>query len=104
MAHVTLTVNGHAYTIGCGEGEEDRLRQLGERLGERMDDLVGAVGQVGDARLLVMLSLLMLDELEETKGAMAPAGAAGDGEDRAAEIIEALAGRIETLAARLEEA
>ena len=104
MGQLTITVNGHHYTIGCGDGEEDRLRSLAAELSRRMDALVGEVGQVGDARLLVMLNLLLLDETEESRGAMAPDAAGDGGEDRAATALESLAARVETLAARLEDA
>lgn len=104
MGQLTISVNGHHYTIGCGDGEEDRLRNLAAELTRRMDALVAEVGQVGDARLLVMLNLLLLDELEEARGAMAPETARDSGEDRAAEVLESLAARVEVLAARLEDA
>ena len=104
MGQLAITVNGHHYTIGCGDGEEDRLRNLAENLSRRMAELVAEVGQVGDARLLVMLNLLLLDELEEMRGAMAPADANGHSEERAAAVLDSLATRIEALAARLEDA
>ncbi len=104
MGQLTITVNGHHYTIGCGDGEEDRLRTLSDELSRRMDALVAEVGQVGDARLLVMMNLLLLDEIEELAGAIAPDGAGQGDEDRAADILESLAARIETLAERLEGA
>jgi cell division protein ZapA len=104
VGQLTINVNGHHYTIGCADGEEDRLRSLAKELSGRMDALVAEVGQVGDARLLVMLNLLLLDEIEEWRGAMAPAAAEGAGEDRAVAILESLAARIETLAERLEDA
>ncbi len=104
MGQLTITVNGHHYTIGCGDGEEDRLRILADELSRRMDALVSEVGQVGDARLLVMLNLLLLDEIEELSGAMAPAGSGVGDDDRAAAVLESLAARIETLAERLEGA
>lgn len=99
MGQVTVNLNGHHYTIGCADGDEGRLKILSEDLDERMISLVGAVGQVGDARLLVMLSLLLLDELEEARGG-APVTAGGD--VAAAAAIERLAARMETLAERLE--
>jgi cell division protein ZapA len=104
VGQLTINVNGHHYTIGCRDGEEGRLQSLAEELTRRMDALVGEVGQVGDARLLVMLNLLLLDEIEEARGAMAPAASDGGGEDKAAAILESLAARVETLAAALEDA
>lgn len=90
MAQVTVNVNGRDYELGCADGEEDQLRALASTLDQRMRALIGEVGQVGDNRLLMMLSLLLLDELGE-----AGAGA----EDVSG--IEALASRIEALADRL---
>lgn len=99
MGQVTVNLNGHHYTIGCADGDEGRLRILAKDLDKRMEALVGAVGQVGDARLLVMLSLLLLDELEEAQSRVP---SASDGNDAAAKIIERLAARMESLAERLE--
>jgi cell division protein ZapA len=99
MGQVTVNLNGHHYTIGCADGDEGRLKVLAGDLDERMASLVGAVGQVGDARLLVMLSLLLLDEMEEARGGAATP--ARDDEATAA-AIESLAARMETLAERLE--
>lgn len=99
MGQVTVNLNGHHYTIGCADGDEGRLRILAEDLDKRMSALVGAVGQVGDARLLVMLSLLLLDEMEEARGGSAPAPQT---DDAAAAAIESLAARMESLAERLE--
>ena len=98
MGQVTVNLNGHHYTIGCADGDEGRLKVLAGDLDERMTTLVGAVGQVGDARLLVMLSLL-LDEMEEVRGGSSPAPRT---DDAAASAIESLAARMETLAERLE--
>jgi cell division protein ZapA len=99
MGQVTVNLNGHHYTIGCADGDEGRLRVLADDLDKRMASLVGAVGQVGDARLLVMLSLLLLDEMEEVRGG---ASAPARDDEAAAAAIESLAARMETLAERLE--
>lgn len=99
MGQVTVNLNGHHYTIGCADGDEGRLRVLADDLDKRMSALVGAVGQVGDARLLVMLCLLLLDEMEEVRGG---ASAAPPADDSAAAAIESLAARMESLAERLE--
>jgi cell division protein ZapA len=99
MGQVTVKLNGHHYTIGCADGDEGRLRVLAKELDQRMESLVGAVGQVGDARLLVMLSLLLLDELEEARGNTA---AVSGSDEAAAAVIERLAARMESLAEKLE--
>ena len=99
MGQVTVNLNGHHYTIGCADGDEDRLRILSEDLDKRMMALIGTVGQVGDARLLVMLCLLLLDELEESRGSVPAASGAAEA---ATAAVESLATRMESLAEKLE--
>jgi len=108
MAHVTVSVNGRRYDIGCDDGQEDDVRRLGAELDRRVGGMAAAVGQVGEARLLVMAGLLMAHELEQVRpvGRPSPDGAApapaGSGEDDAlCERIEALAARIEAAVGRL---
>lgn len=100
MAQVTITMNGRHYAIGCADGEEARLRSLAAELDSRVAGLVSEVGQIGDARLLVMAGLLLLDEMEELR--VEARGGGADADDRSAALIESLADRVESLAARLE--
>jgi cell division protein ZapA len=62
---VNVMVNGRAYTLACDDGEEDHLKELAGLVDEKVRELLGSVGQVGDQRLLLMASLLMADELHE---------------------------------------
>jgi cell division protein ZapA len=65
MAQVTITINGRKYDIACDDGQEAHVTRLGRYIDKRVDELVVSVGQVGDARLMVMASLLIADELSE---------------------------------------
>lgn len=66
MAQVAIRINGKSYDIGCEDGQEAHLQSLAEYLDKKVRDLASAVGQVGEARLLVMAGLLIADELSET--------------------------------------
>lgn len=108
MAQIEVTINGRIYQIACDDGQEAHLAQLGEYVDKRIRELVAAVGQVGDARLLVMVSLLVADELAETyadlnrlRAQTAESGARAEIEDRLAEVIDSAAARIETLTAEI---
>ena len=102
MAQVDITINGRSYQIACDDGQEEHLTQLGEYVDKRVSELVTAVGQVGDSRLLVMVSLLIADELAETYADLKSAGANG-GQPVAAEELEAkLASAIDAAAAQIE--
>ncbi len=116
MARVSISVNGNTYEIACADGEEQHILDLAGVLDGRVDELVAAIGQAGEARLLAMAGLLMADELAELKEEVqnlraaaavvpppTPAVPAVD-EERAAGLLEALAERIETIAQRVEQA
>ena len=67
MAQVTLTLNGRSYRVGCGDGEEARLDELGVHVREKMDTVVRDFGQVGEARVLLLAALLITDELYDAR-------------------------------------
>ena len=107
MAQVDVTINNRAYRIACDDGQEEHLTRLGDYVDGRVQELVSAVGQVGDARLLVMASLLIADELSETMASLQDKqddGVATGAADHVAETMETLADRIERIAARVEAA
>jgi cell division protein ZapA len=115
MPQVSITINGHNYSIACDPGEEDRIRQLARSIDSKVVGFTKDAPQAGEARLLVLGALLLADELAEAKeslrrarsgGVSAAPSAAVSEEDEAilAAGIEKLAERIETVAARLEAA
>ena len=62
MPLVNVMVNGRAYTIACDEGEEEHLRELAGLVDAKAREVLSSVGQVGDARLLLMAAILIADE------------------------------------------
>ncbi|HBK09161.1 MAG TPA: cell division protein ZapA [Acetobacteraceae bacterium] len=75
MAQVTLRINGYAYTLGCQDGEEKHLEAMGTEVSNRIDGVRAAAGQSGEARMLVMASLLMADEIFELRSKLEAAEA-----------------------------
>ena len=101
MAEVSVQINGRNYKVACGPGEEERIAGLASFVDSKVQDLVSALGNVGDQRLLVMASLLLADELWELReGGQAPSNDNGNG--KRAKSIEALADRLDRLAEKLE--
>ena len=102
MSDVTLTIAGRGYTIACDPGQERHVTSLGRAIDEKLTALPGLAGQT-ETRTLLFAALLLADELHEVQngGATAPAmpQLADEG---AAEALESLAGRLETIAERLE--
>ena len=62
MPLVNVMVNARAYTIACDDGEEEHLKMLAAHVDEKVRELLGTVGQVGEQRLLLMAALLIADE------------------------------------------
>ena len=113
---VTIRLNGNPYQIGCGAGEEAHVSKLGEEVESIMQSLIASVGQIGEARLLAMVALILADRADgiadeppwngaadgaagrATSGA---ASASAANHDAAAEALEIAAERIAALASRL---
>ncbi|MGE5538096.1 MAG: cell division protein ZapA [Gemmatimonas sp.] len=110
MGQVTVNVNGRAYDIACDDGQEEHVAGLASYVDDRVAELARSIGQVGDARLLVMASLLIADELVEAAREIQTLKARSEAEveervmARESDGIDALATRLEELAARLERA
>ncbi len=107
MPQVSVNINQRSYRIACEVVQEPHLTKLADFVDKRVGDLVAAVGQIGDTRLMVMTSLLIADEiadLEAELAALRESQAAPAAADADAAEIEALAGRIEAVAAGLEDA
>jgi cell division protein ZapA len=112
---VTIRLNGHPYQIGCGAGEEDDVANLGAEVESIMQSLVDSVGQIGEARLLAMVALILADRASTAAAAngssnaatpaASPLGASADdvnaAEDRAAALLEDAAIKIAKLTSKL---
>ena len=100
MAHVTIRINGYAYTVGCEDGQEQHLTQMAAEIEQRITSIKAIGGQSGEARLLMLAALLLADELHDQRTNAAPREAEAEpakpenGERRA---------RLRRVAARAEE-
>jgi len=72
MSHVTLTIAGRTYKVGCDEGQEDRVRDLGHEVDRRARALADATKATGEGLVLVLTSLMLADEAADAKAATAP--------------------------------
>jgi cell division protein ZapA len=105
MPEIHLTVNGRSYPVSCQDGEETRIKELAQYVDRKTAEFVAKLGQIGEARLLVLAALVITDELADAHAALRRKSAAdGNGVDTAAlaQGLEELAKRIETIAVRLE--
>ena len=107
MPILDIIVHNRPYSVQCGEGQELRVKRLASYVDARVKEQAAAVGQIGDARLLVLTSLLIADELDDAlseikrlQAGMSKASAADD--NGTAALIDRLAQRLEQLAAVVE--
>jgi len=112
LGQINLTVNGRPFAVTCDDGQETRIRRLGQYVDAKVAEFVGSLGQIGEARLLLLAALVIADELADANEALqlersgtraaeaeAEANAAAGA---AANSVNGLAQRVETIAARLE--
>jgi cell division protein ZapA len=111
VGHVDVQINGRKYQIACDDGQEAHLSRLGTYVDNRVSELVAAVGQIGDARLLVMVSLLVADELSDSyaeievvRKADVGASALLSAEETLSTKIDNITNRIESIAVSFEQA
>lgn len=65
MAQVNVTINSRQYRMACEDGQEEHLMELAKDIDERIENLRGNFGEVGDSRLTVMAALTVADDLAE---------------------------------------
>ena len=100
MAQVTIRINGYADTVGGQDGEEEHLEAMANEVERRIESIKVAAGPSGEARMLVMASLLMADDLYEVNRALKAAQA---GQPLAVSADPKLGRRLGKLARRAEE-
>src|SRR5258708_14530783 len=72
MAHVSVSINGRQYRMACDDGQEHHLAPLAHDLVQRIANLRGTFGEIGDMRLTIMAALILIDELSEQRHLMHP--------------------------------
>jgi len=109
MAQVTIRINGYSYTVGCQDGEEEHLQAMAGEVERRIETIKVAAGPSGEARMLVMASLLMADDLYEmgrslkaAQAGQAVAAAPPATDPKLARRLGKLAKRAEDIAVDLE--
>ncbi len=113
MGQVVVKVNGRDFALSCADGQEPRIRRLAQYVDAKIGEFIAALGQIGEARLVLLAALVIADELSDANEALLQERnrlrASGDPPGEAPEVSEAVASgirgiaeRIEAIAARLE--
>ena len=101
MPKADIIVEGKRYSIACASGQEERLHSLGNRLDRRIKSIKEAVGDIGEARLLLVAALALIDELDAAK---LQSSTPAEAETRASAVLLDAAARIDAIVDRIEAA
>lgn len=106
MAVLNLSVLGRVYEVACDDSQVEEFRQRCAEVDDRAQRLAREVGTQPEARMLLMVALMLADELSDAKSALAQASeqvtACAQGDGHLAEGILQITRRIESIAERLE--
>jgi cell division protein ZapA len=105
-ALVDLTIAGRTYQVACREGEEENLRAAARLVDGKSREALAGLGTLSEARQFLFASLLLADQLidnsPQTAAAAAEPSAPATPDPELVGRAEALANRLEMLAAQLE--
>jgi cell division protein ZapA len=97
MAEVQLSIGGRLHAVACRDGEEARVKLLGDMIAARLPAAQRAAG-VSTERAMFFVALMLADDLDEAE-TRPPAGAA-----LSEAALARIADRLESLANTLEQA
>ena len=111
MGEVVVKINGRDFPLSCPDGQEPRIRRLAQYVDAKTVEFRNSLGQIGEARLMLLAAIVIADELLDTSEALqqernrarnAGPGTAEGASEAAASGLRDVAERIESIAARLE--
>ncbi|RPH06790.1 MAG: cell division protein ZapA [Alphaproteobacteria bacterium TMED93] len=70
MADVDIIINSRTYRISCKDGEEDRIKSLSSQINQEVQSLVNKIGQLGEARMILLAALVLLDKSDDNQDKM----------------------------------
>ena len=97
---VDLNIAGRVYPVACRDGEEESLQAAARLVDSKSREAVAGLGTLSEARQFLFAALLLADQLIEKSPETAAAVAPPDPVQTMR--AEAIAERLETLAAALE--
>ncbi len=87
MSVVSIPIVNKNYPMGCEDGQEARLIELGKMVDARARQILDKIGPLPESALLATLCIVMADELR-TKSSIAPSVTDADLKEILARIRE----------------
>jgi len=112
MPQVTVEVNGRAYRLSCGEGEQEHVLSLSKRIDRHSNSIDLNKSPANEGRNMLLAALMVADELHEKEQRLVDlekevadlraGGAGGAPDERIAEMELAVADMLDRAAAQIE--
>ena len=111
MVNVNVNFNNRDYLLACEEGQEDDLQKLTEELNKKFDQLKKDLGNLGEAKLLLITAIQVIDELYTLKSSLSKLKSHSSELEKKFKEIKTLSisykehrdGEVETLKLKLDE-
>ena len=65
MANVTIEINNREFLIACADGDEKKVKNLGEKFSQRVMSIKNKVGDLDQQRLFLLAGILAEEENHE---------------------------------------
>lgn len=95
MPEVRVTIGGRVFEVACQEGEEHFLQSAARMLDAEAQTLVGQLGRMPEARMLLMAGLLLADQTAGMEDRLRAAEARAEAAEAALAALQADPPRIE---------
>jgi cell division protein ZapA len=102
MAEIAIDIAGRSYRVACRDGEEANLRRAAEMVDAKSREALAGLGALSEGRQFLFAALLLADQLIDRIGVTPPPPPAQP-DPQVVRRVEALADRIEQMAADLEK-
>lgn len=70
MVNVNIKFNGRDYLLACEDGQEEDLEKLTTQLNAKFNKLKADLGNLGEAKLLLITTIQIMDELLTVKSTL----------------------------------
>lgn len=111
MGQVNLQINGRSFGMECDDGQEQRVKELGEYVENKVQNISSAGAANNETHLLVLTALMLADEVIDLRDDLAALGDHVESkgnydqeQQMVAEAIDTIAERIEIMAERVQKA
>jgi cell division protein ZapA len=103
MPQVSIQIANRTYELACGEGEQDRVRELGTYVDSKIDELRRQLPPgTAEVKLMVFAALMLADESREARSLAkqaenARASATDNAETLASALEELITSRVDKI-------